>query len=772
MDLYTIDVETYYDKEYSLAKMSAEEYIADERFELISVSIKKNFEPTQCYFASKAEAAIQALPLAENAMLAHNARFDALVLSMRYGVEAAYYFDTMLMANALVRPFRGSSALWAVCETFKIPIDKKFITNMLGKRYADIWALQKDKLAEYNKADVEATYEAFKRLMYMAPIGQKGSKLRFPRSELDLIDLSIRMYLHPVIELDHELAAEHADKVEADREALRKEVKLDAAVLRSMQKTCEVLRGMGVDVPTRKKKEVDEDGNVEESEVETLKKTDPRVIALLSHEDERVRKVVQARLAYASNIEITRGRRLATLGERFNKLRVPLSYYGAHTGRFSGTDKLNLQNLSRTSALRKTLRAPKGHAVVAVDAAQIEARVLGWLAGQHDLLDQFAKGEDVYASMATDIFGYPVNKSEHPKERFVGKTCLGGDTQVLTDRGWVRLLDVRPTDRLWDGVEWITHSGICFSGLKKTISLAGLHVTPDHEILTGRSAEAWASAATCRKKSTVFRSALDTATLPSSVTHPQVTDGNSGFRSVVSLRPVFDIMNAGPRRRFTVWTDHGPIIVHNCVLGLGYGAGWVAFHNALYAQGYRPNDNETEDDVKQLARRSVDAYRARMSEIRRMWARAQKWLELFVSGQTKRFIYKHVEVDVRKDFSCIWLPNGMPLIYSRPTSGTIEDRTSYWFFRGKQREFTHGPKVCENIVQATARIIVTDVALEMKRRGWPIALTVHDDLIWVVPERHAQEVHDTAVELLSTPPSWAKGLPLAAEGKIAETYGG
>lgn len=628
MDLYTIDVETYYDKEYSLAKMSAEEYIADERFELISVSIKKNFEPTQCYFASKAEAAIKALPLSSNAMLAQNTRFDALVLSMRYGVEAAYYFDTMLMANAVVRPFTGSSSLAKIAEQYKIPMDKKFITNMLGKRYKDIWAIQKDGLAEYNKRDVEATYDAFKRLMYMSPIGKKGSGLRFPRSELDLIDLSIRMYLHPVIEIDHELAADHAAKVEADREALRKETGLDASVLRSMQKTCEVLRGMGVEVPKRTKKEVDDEGNVEESEVETLRKTDPRVIALLAHEDERVRKVVECRLAYASNIEVTRGRRIATIGERFGKLRVPLNYYGAHTGRFSGADKLNLQNLGRASPLRKALRAPRGHAVVAVDAAQIEARVNAWLSGEQEMLADFANGEDLYAKLATSVFGYEVNKAEHPVERFVGKV---GE------------------------------------------------------------------------------------------------------------------------------------------LSLGYGAGYPTFHNMLYAQGYKPKEGE---DVLALARHTVQVYRDKKVNIRRMWARAQKWLELFVSGQERRFAYKHIAVDVRKDFSCIWLPNGMPLTYVRPATGEIGDRQSYWFFRGKQREFTHGPKLVENIVQATARIIVTDVALEMKRCGWPIALTVHDDLIWVVPDKHAQEVYDTAVELLSTPPSWAKGLPLSAEGKIAETYGG
>jgi DNA polymerase len=110
-------------------------------------------------------------------------------------------------------------------------------------------------------------------------------------------------------------------------------------------------------------------------------------------------------------------------------LPIPLKYYGAHTGRWSGTDKVNFQNLPsrdpKKKALKKAIVPPDGYMVINSDSSQIEARVLAWLAGQEDVVKQFANGEDVYSIFASNVYGKTITKAD-PTERFVGKTCILG----------------------------------------------------------------------------------------------------------------------------------------------------------------------------------------------------------------------------------------------------------------------------------------------------------------------------------------------------------
>lgn len=108
---------------------------------------------------------------------------------------------------------------------------------------------------------------------------------------------------------------------------------------------------------------------------------------------------------------------------------VPIRYYAAHTGRFGGDDKINMQNLpsrgEHANKLKKAIRAPEGYSIIDADSAQIEARVLAWLAEQEDLVEAFAQGKDVYRKMASAIYG--VDEDEITKEqRFVGKTTILG----------------------------------------------------------------------------------------------------------------------------------------------------------------------------------------------------------------------------------------------------------------------------------------------------------------------------------------------------------
>ena len=148
-----------------------------------------------------------------------------------------------------------------------------------------------------------------------------------------------------------------------------------------------------------------------------------------------------------STLEETRTERFIGMADR-GLMPVPLRYYGAHTGRWSGSDKINLQNITRGSPLNTAITAPDGHVIINCDSSQIEARVLAWLAGQEDLVAAFDRGDDVYKIMASSIYNKPVDAIDKD-ERFLGKTVVlgaGYGTGWLTFQKQLKLKGVTVTD--------------------------------------------------------------------------------------------------------------------------------------------------------------------------------------------------------------------------------------------------------------------------------------------------------------------------------------
>jgi len=195
------------------------------------------------------------------------------------------------------------------------------------------------------------------------------------------------------------------------------------AKLASNPQFADVLRSFGVEPPMKTSLTTGK-------ETYALAKNDEGFIALSEHDNPIIQQLCAVRLGTKSTIEESRIERFLGVGARNRGLLpIPLKYYGAHTGRWSGLDAVNLQNLPSRDKKKKTLKnaimAPSGHYIVNCDSSQIEARVLAWLAGQEDLVKQFAKGEDVYSIFASKIYERPVSK-ENPVERFVGKTCILG----------------------------------------------------------------------------------------------------------------------------------------------------------------------------------------------------------------------------------------------------------------------------------------------------------------------------------------------------------
>ena len=191
--------------------------------------------------------------------------------------------------------------------------------------------------------------------------------------------------------------------------------------LMSNPKFAVLLESLGVTPPTKVSARTGKD-------TFAFAKSDEGFKALADHEDERVRNLVAARLGTKSTLEETRTERFISISKR-GPLPVPVRYYAAHTGRWGGDDKINLQNLPSRGPngkkLKSSIIAPEGYTLVDADSSQIEARVLAWLAEQDDLVSQFANGEDVYIKMASSIYGIP-EEAVTKNQRFIGKTTILG----------------------------------------------------------------------------------------------------------------------------------------------------------------------------------------------------------------------------------------------------------------------------------------------------------------------------------------------------------
>lgn len=102
--------------------------------------------------------------------------------------------------------------------------------------------------------------------------------------------------------------------------------------------------------------------------------------------------------------------------------------------------------------------------------------------------------EDKDSGKVSDRYQLTFLKQYGRSAMWYGKACVAGDALVATSRGWVRLDTVVASDKLWDGEEWVSHDGLLYQGVKSTIPVDGVAMTPDHRVLT---AGGWVEAQTC-----------------------------------------------------------------------------------------------------------------------------------------------------------------------------------------------------------------------------------------------------------------------------------
>lgn len=606
----TLDFETYYDKKhYSLSDITTAQYINDPLFQIIGVAASINgAEPTwhSSDSALDTRAFLSAYGLDEPGTItvAHNAIFDGAILEWQLGIKPWKYFCTMMGSRPYVAPYTGRMSLKEVAKYYDVGAKGTEVQAVSGMRLTDFDSTSLLRYAAYCIQDVNITWKVFKKL---APL--------MPKDEMRLLDLTIKKFTRPKLQLDTNviesaLTDEQVNKAELlDRTGLE-----DESPLMSNPKFADLLKNLGVDPPMK-------DSPTTGKRTHAFAKTDPGFKALLNHVNPIVKNLVAARMAWKSTINETRLKRLKGVAACTPEswLAVPILYYGAHPGRFSGLDKLNLQNLGRKSAMRRAIIAPPGYKVVAGDLSQIEARITAALAGQADLVEAFrhydnieAGNRDVYCEFGDKVYAREITKADE-KERFVAKTG---------------------------------------------------------------------------------------------------------------------------------------------VLSLGYQSGAPKFYEAMQSFG-------VEDFNLRDAESVVATYRGSYQQVVALWAKMEHVKQCMVTGSS--FKLGPVEVLLGQ----VRLPNGMYLTYPELTN--VHGRFKYRF--GTEWRDIYGGKLTENVVQALARIVMTTAELRLAKAGLNAALSVHDELVYVVRESHVNGVVSAVRKALTAPVSWMPELPVNCEIGVGDNYG-
>lgn len=356
-----------------------------------------------------------------------------------------------------------------------------------------------------------------------------------------------------------------------------------------------------------------------------------------------------------------------------------------------------LSQLIRTAFVPK-----KGCKFIVADYSAIEARVIAYLANEKWRIDAFARGDDIYCAAASQMFGVPVvkhgiNGELRQKGKISELACIAEHQLVLTDRGLVPIEEVTLEDKLWDGEEWVNHDGVIYKGEREVITYEGLTATPDHLVwVEGNNAPI--------RLIDAVRSGMHLVQ-----TGESTTCCNNHQKT--GLRSVYDILNAGPRHRFTV----SGCLVHNC----GYGGGV----GALKAMG-ATDMGLKEEELKPL----VDSWREASPSIVQFWWNTDEAVKKAIRDRTETETNGLV-FEYKSGMLFITLPSGRHLSYVKPKIEINQWGTESVTYEGVgvakkwERLESYGPKFVENCIASGARVI-TDKGLI------PIENVTSDMLIW------------------------------------------
>lgn len=425
--LLYLDFETYYSTEYSLSRMTTIEYIRHPEFKVHGMSVAVGDGDIAWLHEAETAAFFQSVDLSKWFVVGHNLPFDGAIITQRYGKYPKGWVDTLGMARAVIGTRLKSLGLDSVGKALGLGgklDDGRALQSVKGVR--DLTPEQLALLGHYARDDVRITRGIAKMLATL-----------FPEGEYPILDWTVRMAVLPRIVIDQtplvKLEAEEA----AEEAALLAQAGVPKTTLSSNPKFADLLRSLGVEPPKKKSKTTGK-------ETYAFAKSDEEFLDLLDHPDDKVHDVVAARLSVKSTIKESRARKLRAIGNT-GLFPVELKYSGAmQTHRLSGGGGNNVQNFTRGSLLRQSLKAPPGFKFVVADLSQIELRGNCLASGQLDILDDLRHGRDVYLNFAKEIYGNTtLDKHNNPQERTVGKIAelsLGYYSGAATYKAMLRAM--------------------------------------------------------------------------------------------------------------------------------------------------------------------------------------------------------------------------------------------------------------------------------------------------------------------------------------------
>lgn len=439
-----------------------------------------------------------------------------------------------------------------------------------------------------------------------------------------------------------------------------------------------------------------------------------------------------------------------------------------------------------SGCLRGLFTAAPGKDLVSSDFSAIEAVVLAELAGEQWRIDVFKTHGKIYEMSAAKISGVPFEEiidykkrtgEHHPLRKKLGKVaelaCFGAETQVLTKSGYKRIVEISSDDWLWDGMEWVKSDGVIEKETQHTFNLNGPQITLSHAVAIDESH--WVTA-----HDLFYDQGYHGAAIQFAEKHlPEGWSAETPKTVLVSpgcVEKTYDILNCGPRNRFTIWTASGHLIVHNS----GY-AGWIGAWKNFGADKFM-NDDEIVDAIKAWRNASpmvVELWGGQWRKHPKKWEFTPEFYGLegaavqAIMNPGTAYAYRYLSYVVQADVLYCRLPSGRLLSYHTPRLYQETDKRglSVWkiTFMGQnavtglwERQETYSGKLTENCCQAVARDILTYAMRNLERSGYPIVLHIHDEIVSEVDKDFGSI--EEFEKIMSTMPPWAADWPIRASG--------
>lgn len=775
--LMGIDIETY--SSAPLPKCGVYRYCDAPDFGILLFSYAFDDDPVKTIDLTSGETlpleVISAMEDPSIIKVAYNAQFERVCLSRYLGhwLDPHQWRCTMVMAAYLTLPGRLADAAVALGTTEKMEEGKDLIryfsvpckpTKTNGGRTRNLPADAPEKWAvykQYNAQDVE-TERAIRKALEKYPL---------PEQEWELYALDQQI---------------NDRGVRVDKKLVKNAIAVDAVFAQAAYQRAKELTGL------------ENPGSVNQLKAWLADQDMPM--------ESLARKIVQEKAAQTNGIvaellnlrlelsktSVKKYEAMARCVCRGGRVHGLLQFYGANrTGRWAGR-LVQAQNLPQNhlpdldlareivktgdeelldtlfasvpgtlSELIRTAFIPKdGCRFLVADFSAIEARVLAWLANEEWVLEEFRGKGKIYEATASRMFHIPqesiVKGNPNYEYRQKGKqatlSCIAEGQLVLTDHGLIRIENVKPHHRLWDGGNWVSHEGVVYRGQRGILTYDGLTATADHLVwIEGQARPVYfgfAAASGARLIHTEYCGQAISMSTPWNALAQEEQNDHPLITAHQCTARLYDIRNAGPHHRFTV----SGRLVHNC----GYGGGV----GALKAMGAKM----AEEEMQPL----VDAWRAANPNIVAFWNALDRAAKTVIRRKTSARVGK-VVLYWQDDKMFMRLPSGRNLCYQSPhftVNRFGNDAIGYYAPNAAGQmvvQETFGGKLAENTTQAIARDILAHALLTLEKNGYPVVFHVHDEAVIEMPI--GQGSLEEACRLMAIAPDWAERLPLRADGE-------